>query len=132
MIEPQVAFLFLDAEHWRKIGQEEITRTFETLNSVNTNLAKNVIIFVGDGMSLPTLTASRIYKAQYEGRSQRKEVNGEETLLTFEQFPHAAFSKVTAFFLFFNYANFCSFISFWIFLKQTKQGVFMLLVKFIS
>ena len=100
MIEPQVAFLFLDAEHWRKIGQEEITRTFETLNSVNTNLAKNVIIFVGDGMSLPTLTASRIYKAQYEGRSQRKEVNGEETLLTFEQFPHAAFSKVTAIFLF--------------------------------
>jgi alkaline phosphatase len=31
-------------------------------------LAKNVIIFVGDGMSLPTVTASRIYKAQYKAR----------------------------------------------------------------
>jgi alkaline phosphatase len=61
---------------------------------VNTNLAKNVIIFVGDGMSIPTLTASRIYKAQYQGRKQGKHVSGEETLLTFEKFPNVGLSKV--------------------------------------
>jgi alkaline phosphatase len=53
-----------------------------------------VIIFVGDGMSIPTLTASRIYKAQYQGRKQGKHVSGEETLLTFEKFPNVGLSKV--------------------------------------
>ena len=66
----------------------------ESLGQVNTNVAKNVIIFVGDGMSIPTLTASRIYKAQYQGRQQGKAVDGEETLLTFEQFPNVGLSKV--------------------------------------
>jgi alkaline phosphatase len=37
----------------------------EILSQTNTNLAKNVVIFVGDGMSIPTLTASRIYKVSF-------------------------------------------------------------------
>jgi alkaline phosphatase len=65
------------------------------MQDINTNIAKNVIIFVGDGMSLPTVTASRIYKAQYDGSgTKRKEVNGEESLLFFETFPHGGLSKV--------------------------------------
>ncbi len=56
---------------------------------MNTNKAKNVILFVGDGMSLPTLTASRLYKADKEGKE-----NIEASLLFFETFPHVGLSKV--------------------------------------
>ena len=40
-------------------------------------------------MSLPTLTAARIYKGQQAGKS------GEESLLTFEEFPYGALSRVS-------------------------------------
>jgi alkaline phosphatase len=49
--------------------------------------ARNVILFVGDGMSLPTVAAARIYEGQLRGRP------GEENRLSFEEFPHTAFSK---------------------------------------
>jgi alkaline phosphatase len=51
-----------------QLGRDAIRESLEGSADINTNLAKNVIIFVGDGMSLPTVTASRIYKAQYKGR----------------------------------------------------------------
>ena len=90
-------FTILDYRHWEKVGQEEILRSLEASRNINTNLAKNVIIFVGDGMSLPTLTASRIYQAQLNARLQNKKVNGEENLLSIETFPHVGLSKVTIF-----------------------------------
>lgn len=49
--------------------------------------AKNIILFVGDGMSLTTVAAARIYEGQL-----RKQT-GEENLLSFEKFPYTAFSK---------------------------------------
>jgi alkaline phosphatase len=49
--------------------------------------AKNVILFVGDGMSLPTVAAARIYEGQLQKHT------GEENLLSFEHFPYTAFSK---------------------------------------
>ena len=61
-------FYVLDADYWKHVAELEIEATKKVLNAINTNTAKNIIIFVGDGMSLPTLTASRIYKAQYEAR----------------------------------------------------------------
>jgi alkaline phosphatase len=73
----------------------------DVMSKINTNLAKNVIIFVGDGMHLPTVTASRIYKAQYNGRKKGKEVRGEESLLFFEKFPHVGLSKVSLTFYFY-------------------------------
>ena len=33
----------------------------------NTNAAKNIILFVGDGMSIPTITAGRINEGQTRG-----------------------------------------------------------------
>jgi alkaline phosphatase len=42
-----------------EIGEREMDRTLQWLRNVNSNKAKNVIIFVGDGMSLPTVTAAR-------------------------------------------------------------------------
>ena len=84
----------LDADYWLQLGRDAILESLKVSADINTNLAKNVIIFVGDGMSLPTVSAARIYKAQYEGRTEGKDVNGEETFLNFEKFPHVGLSKV--------------------------------------
>jgi len=46
--------------------------------------AKNVILFVGDGMGISTLTAARILKGQQAGNT------GEEGYLSFETFPYSA------------------------------------------
>lgn len=54
----------------------------------NNNVAKNVIFFLGDGMSIPTLTAARIYLGQNRGQT------GEESNLSFEKFPDVGLSKV--------------------------------------
>ncbi len=53
----------------------------------NTNRAKNVILFVGDGMSIPTITATRIYAGQKKG------IDGVSNKLTMENFPYAALSR---------------------------------------
>ncbi len=49
--------------------------------------AKNVILMIGDGMSIGTITASRIYAGQLEGKK------GEEHRLYMENLPHVAISK---------------------------------------
>ncbi|ELU10153.1 hypothetical protein CAPTEDRAFT_149113 [Capitella teleta] len=72
-------------EDWNKIGAD----TLEKLLNIkeNSNKARNVILFLGDGMGIPTITAGRIYKGQKEGNP------GEETVLNFEAFPHTALAK---------------------------------------
>jgi alkaline phosphatase len=49
---------------------------------LNTHWAKNVILFVGDGMGPVTQTAARIY------------AHGEEGHLAWEKFPHMGLLKV--------------------------------------
>lgn len=49
--------------------------------------AKNVILFVGDGMGVTTVSAARILEGQINGGA------GEESLLFFEMFPHLAMAK---------------------------------------
>src|SRR5262245_60195620 len=49
--------------------------------------ARNVIIFIGDGMSLSTVTAARILEGQLHGQS------GEENALSFERLPWVGLSK---------------------------------------
>lgn len=49
--------------------------------------AKNVIVFLGDGMSIPTIAAARILDGQRKGGS------GEENRLSFETFPATALSR---------------------------------------
>ncbi|MGY4515479.1 alkaline phosphatase [Lysobacter sp. HA18] len=49
--------------------------------------AKNVIVFLGDGMSLPTVAAARILEGQRHGHP------GEENRLSWEDFPYTALSK---------------------------------------
>lgn len=54
----------------------------------NRNVARNVVMFLGDGMSVPTLAAARTLLGQRRGQS------GEEAHLSFEAFPTSGFSKV--------------------------------------
>lgn len=49
--------------------------------------AKNVILFIGDGMGVSTVTAARIYDGQTRGQT------GEENVLSFEKFPYTAMVK---------------------------------------
>lgn len=49
--------------------------------------AKNVILFIGDGMGVSTVTAARIFEGQQLGKP------GEEHELSWESFPHTALSK---------------------------------------
>ncbi|MCB1884126.1 MAG: alkaline phosphatase [Geminicoccaceae bacterium] len=67
-------------------------RAQETLKKVlaqrpNTDRAKNVILFVGDGMGFSTVTTARIFEGQRRG------VDGESNVLAFEAFPYLAASK---------------------------------------
>jgi len=49
--------------------------------------ARNIILFLGDGMGLSTITAARILEGQ------RKGMTGEENRLAFEEFPYIALSR---------------------------------------
>lgn len=49
--------------------------------------AKNVILFLGDGMGVSTITAARIFDGQSRGGP------GEDNSLSFETFPHVALVK---------------------------------------
>jgi alkaline phosphatase len=62
--------------------QEIITR------QPNVRRARNVILFVGDGMSIPTMTAARIMQGQQRGQDGESNRLAMETLL-----PHVALSK---------------------------------------
>lgn len=73
------------AETWSRDGWNTITR--QKGIKPNTHKAKNVILFIGDGMGVSTLTASRIFEGQLRGDS------GEENRLSFEDFPYSALSK---------------------------------------
>ena len=49
--------------------------------------ARNVILFIGDGMGVSTVTAARIFDGQSRGET------GEENVLSFERFPRTALVK---------------------------------------
>lgn len=55
--------------------------------SAKQGAAKNIILFVGDGMSIGTVTAARILAGQQQGRS------GEENSLSFGLFPFTGLAK---------------------------------------
>lgn len=53
----------------------------------NTGRAKNVILFIGDGMGINSVTAGRILAGQARGQ------DGASYVLSFEALPYTAFSK---------------------------------------
>lgn len=72
---------------WFKAGVERIANADLQTYITQRGGAKNVILFVGDGMGISTVTASRILEGQNRGES------GEENMLSFDNFPVAGLSK---------------------------------------
>ena len=72
---------------WFESGQQTVAdnRALRTLPT--DGIARNVILFVGDGMGISTVTAARILEGQLRGET------GEENLLSFEEFPYLALAK---------------------------------------
>ena len=70
---------------WQRDGWNAVERAKR--EKPKTGKAKNVILFIGDGMGVSTITASRILEGQMRGES------GEENRLSFEDFPFSALSK---------------------------------------
>ena len=73
------------AETWRRDGLNFINHSKAI--APKKSVAKNVILFLGDGMGISTITAARIFEGQSSGES------GEENRLSFEEFPYTALSK---------------------------------------
>lgn len=71
----------LSKEYHLDKAKKFIDEQIKKKRHLNKNIAKNIIIFLGDGMSVPTIAAARIY------------AGGTEKSLSFERFPHVAMSK---------------------------------------
>ena len=69
---------------WYTNAQTTLAAKTAQAQNENTTKAKNVILFVGDGMGVSTLTAARILQGQRAGEL------GEEGYLSFEEFPYSA------------------------------------------
>uniref|UniRef100_A0A8D8NPQ0 Alkaline phosphatase n=1 Tax=Culex pipiens TaxID=7175 RepID=A0A8D8NPQ0_CULPI len=77
-----------DARFWRYQAESYLKHVLQYAdNAKGAGVAKNIIIFVGDGMGVASLSTGRIYKGQLANRS------GEEEMLSFDHFPYTGFSK---------------------------------------
>ncbi len=72
-------------EQWFRDGKAAVERAKRHVPI--TGRAKNVILFIGDGMGVSTVTAARILEGQRRGDT------GEENLLSFEKLPYTALIK---------------------------------------
>lgn len=83
-------FRSTDREFWYEEARSALRRRLQqNPPSAGTKAhARNVILFVGDGMSLTTITAARILRGQRLGRL------GEEHELAWDKFPAVALVKV--------------------------------------
>ena len=81
--------IVVGAKYWNELAYDSLQKAITREQTLNTNKAKNVVFFVGDGMGITTVTAARILKGQLEGD------HGEETDLEWDKFPSVALSKVT-------------------------------------
>lgn len=73
------------AAEWYRDGARAVAANHRV--NPNERKAKNVILFVGDGMGISTVTAARILEGQLRGKS------GEDHVLSFERLPYVALSK---------------------------------------
>uniref|UniRef100_A0A1B6ITI3 alkaline phosphatase n=2 Tax=Homalodisca liturata TaxID=320908 RepID=A0A1B6ITI3_9HEMI len=73
-------------KYWHDVSSDIVRQRLQTIQ--RTGVAKNVILFLGDGMSIPTITAARIYLGQLNNEA------GENSKLSFEKFPYTGLSKV--------------------------------------
>ncbi|KAL4227487.1 hypothetical protein ACF0H5_012931 [Mactra antiquata] len=74
-----------DGSKWSREGVDEVYRMVN--KQTNTKVAKNIILFIGDGMGVTTMTAARILDGQLKGQS------GEDNKLYFETYDHTSLAK---------------------------------------
>lgn len=74
-----------NASFWREEARLSIDEILKKRD--NTRVAKNVIMFLGDGMGVSTVTAGRIRKGQANGQL------GEDLVTEMEQFSHLGLAK---------------------------------------
>ncbi|KAF6024777.1 ALPI [Bugula neritina] len=74
-----------DKDFWYNQNAEELNLA---LQQANTNVAKNLVLAIGDGMGVTTTTAIRVYRGQLTPG-----LLGEEALLSWDKFPHTGMSK---------------------------------------
>ena len=72
-------------EEWFRSGRAAVEKARQEKPVMGR--ARNVILFLGDGMGISTVTAARIFEGQQRGMS------GEENQLSFEKLPYVALSK---------------------------------------
>ena len=72
---------------WFKNGSEYLQKVIAQRYTTERGAAKNIILFVGDGMGISTVTASRILEGQNRGET------GEENMLSFDNFPATGLAK---------------------------------------
>ena len=79
----------LTTNTWFKEAQTKLANSQSNIANISTESgkAKNVILFVGDGMGISTITAARILAGQLQGKL------GEEHQLSFETLPFSGFAK---------------------------------------
>jgi alkaline phosphatase len=73
------------SDGYLKAGQAELKRLIA--DRPNNRKARNVIIFIGDGMGVATLTAGRIFEGQQLG------LDGESYVAEMDRLPHTALVK---------------------------------------
>ncbi len=83
--DPESAGSAVSSNAWYEDGQAALAA--RKAQKRNDKTAKNVILFIGDGMDPTTVAAARIFDGQSRGE------DGEENLLAFEKFPYVAYSK---------------------------------------
>ena len=79
-----------DNNMWYKEGVKLIESNLKI--KPNTNTAKSAILFLGDGMGITTITATRFLVGQMANNHE----GGEETVLSWEVFPWTALAKTYA------------------------------------
>jgi len=76
----------INPEKWYDDARKNIEHILN--RRLNGGLARNIIMFLGDGMGISTVTAGRILKGQLQGN------NGEEEVTIMESLDHVGLSKV--------------------------------------
>lgn len=102
LLASAVALAAAGPAHAKKPGSEHVIPDYQSSNPwfqeaeaavmakkayAGKKHAKNVILFVGDGMGVSTVTAARILEGQMNG------MNGEENNLSFDLFPFTGLAK---------------------------------------
>ena len=76
---------------WDEVAKDDLASVLA--RTINTNVAKNVILVIGDGMSISTVTGARMLKLQEE------ETTPDKTKLVWDEFEYTGLAKVGAIYI---------------------------------